>query len=157
MPQGKQRTLQDIQGFIHKNRPHGLRAKLLRDFQQLKFVREADVECAAYYHLRRYIGEDPKWRVFARKHVQLTGHYIDLLIFSDEFPVIALELKWGQVNIEKKDRDSLYTALTKLKVQKAYWLSVLSSDKKRCAWSKGAKNNMCCTVSSCDLGSVGKS
>jgi hypothetical protein len=128
MPQGKQRTLQDIQNFIRKKR---LSEKLLRDLQNHKIVREADLECAAYHHIRRYIGEDPKWLVFARKHVKRTGHYVDLLIFNHECPVIALELKWGQVNIGKKDRRSLYLAITKLKVQKAYWLSVTVSDKKK--------------------------
>ena len=131
MPHGRHRTLQDIQSFIRKKRTHGLRAKLRRDLQKLRIVKEADVECAAYHHLRRYIGEDPKWRVFARKHVKLTGHYIDLLIFKHKCPVIALELKWGQVDIGKKDRKSLYTALTKLKVQKAYWLSLVCSDKEK--------------------------
>jgi hypothetical protein len=141
MPQGKQRTLQNIQSFIRKNRPRGLRSRLLRDLQKLRIVKEADVECAAYHHLRRYIGEDPKWRVFARKHVKRTGHYIDLLIFKNECPVIALELKWGQVNIEKKDRESLYKALTKLKVQKAYWLSLVCSEKKKKRLVKRGKEN----------------
>jgi hypothetical protein len=55
MPRGKQRTLQKIQKFIRKK----LRAKLVRDLQGLRIVKEADVECAVYHHLRRYIGEDP--------------------------------------------------------------------------------------------------
>jgi hypothetical protein len=141
MPQGKHRTLQEIQSFIRKKRPRGLRAKLLRDLQKLRIVKEADVEGAAYHHLRRYVGEDPKWRVLARKHVKRTGHYIDLLIFKHEFPVIALELKWGQVNMEKKDRKSLYEALTKLKVQKAYWLSLVCSEKKKQRLVKRPKEN----------------
>lgn len=89
------------------------------------------MKCAAYYHLRRYIGEDPRWRVLARKHVPLTGHYVDLLIFKRYRPVIAVELKWGQLNIGKKDRKSLDGALAKLGVNKAYWLSVVSSQGRR--------------------------
>ncbi len=127
MPQGKKRTLQDIQSFIRKKRPRGLREKLLRDLQNLRIVKEADLECAVYHHLRRYIGEDPKWRVLARKHVKRTGHYVDLLIFKNEYPAVALELKWNEVNIKKKDRKSLDEAITKLKVQKAYWLSLAFS------------------------------
>jgi len=125
MPQGKQRTLQNIQKFIRKKLP----VKLLRDLRGLRIVKEADVECAAYHHLRRFIGEDPLWRVLARKHVPLTGHYVDLLVFKRFRPVIALELKWGHVNIGKKDRRSLDGALAKLGVNKAYWLSA--------AWSAG--------------------
>lgn len=141
MSQGKHRTLQDIQGFIRKKRSRDLGAKLRRDLQTLRFVREADVECAAYHHLRHYIGEGSKWRVFARKHVKRTGHYIDLLVFKRECPVIAIELKWGQVDIGQKDRKSLYLAITKLKVQKAYWLSVVCSDKKKKALNKRLKEN----------------
>jgi hypothetical protein len=131
MLQGRNRTLQDIQRFIRKKRPRGLRAKLLRDLRGLRIVKEADVECAVYYHLRRYIGEDPKWRVFARKHVRKTGHYVDLLIFKNYRPVVALELKWGMVNIGKKDRKSLDKAIAKLKVQKAYWLSLVFSGSRK--------------------------
>jgi hypothetical protein len=123
MPRGKQRTLQKIQKFIRKKLP----AKLARDLRGLRIVKEADVECATYHHLRRYIGEDPLWRVLARKHVPLTGHYVDLLIFREYVPVIAVELKWGKLNIGKKDRKSLDGALAKLGVNKAYWLSAVSS------------------------------
>jgi hypothetical protein len=127
VPRGKNRTLQNIQTFIRKR----LRDKLRRDLQRLRIVKEADVECATYHHLRRYIGEDPKWRVLARKHVPITGRYVDLLVFKRYRPVIALELKWDKVNIGRKDRKSLYGALTKLGVNKAYWLSTVSSDKPR--------------------------
>jgi hypothetical protein len=123
VPNGKQRTLQKIQKFIRKKLP----ANLVRDLKGLRIVREADVECAAYCHLRRYIGEDPLWRVLARKHVPHTGHYVDLLVFKRYRPVIAVELKWGQLNIGKKDRKSLDGALVKLGVNKAYWLSAVSS------------------------------
>jgi hypothetical protein len=126
MPRGKNRTLQDIEKFIRKK----LRVKLRRDLLGLRIVKEADVECAVYHHLRRYVGEDPRWRVLARKHVPITGYYVDLLIFKRYRPVIAMELKWGQSTIGKKDRKSLNGALTKLGVNKAYWLSATPSEKK---------------------------
>lgn len=129
MPHGRQRTLQDIQTFVRsKKSSRSLYFKLRRDLQNLKIVKEADAECAIYYHLRRYIGEDPKWRVLARRYVKCTGHYVDLLIFKNTKPAIALELKWGNADLEKKDRKSLYLAITRLKVQKAYWISVFWSD-----------------------------
>ena len=124
MPRGKNRTLQDIQTFIRKRLP----AKLRGDLEGLRIVKEADVECAAYHHLRRYTGEDPRWRVLARKHVPVTGHFVDLLIFKNYEPAIALELKWGRTEISEKDRRSLLGALKKLGVHKAYWLSAVSSD-----------------------------
>lgn len=61
MPWGKRRTLQSIENFIRKKKH--LRQKLLRDLENLRIVKEADVECAVYHHLRRYIGEGRKWRV----------------------------------------------------------------------------------------------
>ena len=124
MPRGRNRTLQDIQTFIRKRLP----AKLRRDLEGLRIVKEADVECAAYHHLRRYTGEDPRWRVLARKHVPITGHYVDLLMFKNYKPAIALELKWGRPEISNKDRRSLLGALKKLGVNKAYLLSAVSSD-----------------------------
>jgi hypothetical protein len=96
---------------------------------RLRIVKEADVECAEYHHLRRYTGEDPRWRVLARKHVRRTGYYVDLLIFKNYRPAIALELKWGKRQIGTKDRQSLAAALEKLGVHKAYWLSAVSSEK----------------------------
>src|SRR5437879_9086644 len=108
MPWGRGRKLQDVESFIKKNR---LRDKLLQDLQGLRIVKEADIECAVYYHLRRFIGKDPKWRVFARKHARLTGHYIDLLIFKKYRPVIAIELKWNRQDIGGKDRRALDKAL----------------------------------------------
>jgi hypothetical protein len=131
MAYGRQRTLQDIENFISQKRGGWLRAKLFSDLSRLRIIKEADIECAVYYHLRRYIGEDRRWRVLARKHVRHTGHYVDLLIFKKKLPRIAIELKWNQENIEKKDRDSLFDAITKLKVQKAYWISVSYRQKER--------------------------
>jgi hypothetical protein len=62
--------------------------------------------------------------------VLFTGHYVDLLIFNRYRPVIAVELKWGQLNMGKKDRKSLDGALAKLGVNKAYWISAVASQTK---------------------------
>lgn len=132
MSLGKRRTLQDIQTFIRKRLPD----KLRRDLVGLRIVKEADVECAAYHHLRHFTGEDSRWRVLARKHVKRTGHYVDLLIFKNYRPVIAVEFKWGKTQIGKKDRRSLLRALKNLGVNKAYWLSTVSSDKPGAPFSK---------------------
>ena len=86
MTQGK-RTLQDIEGFIRKD----LRRKLRTDLQERRLIKEADVECAAYYHLRRFIGNDPRWRILAHRYLRLTGNYPDLLIYKKLLPVIAIE------------------------------------------------------------------
>src|ERR1700680_4578449 len=123
----KNRTLQNVETFIRWKLP----AKLRRDLGQLRIVKEGDLECATYYHLRRFVGEDPKWRGFARLHVSRTGHYIDLLIFRKKCPTIALELKWDQARIGDKDRRSLNAALKKLGGNQAYLLCVLPSSKKR--------------------------
>lgn len=125
MPRGKNRTLQALETFLRKKLQH----KLCRDLNGLRIVKEADVECAAYFHIRRFLGEDPRWRVLARRHVRVTRKYVDLLIFKRERPTIAVELKWGKRQIGKKDKESLTGALEKLGVNKAYWFSALPSGK----------------------------
>ncbi len=132
MPRTKRRTLQEIETFIRRRLPQ----KLLRDLECLRIVKEADIECAAYHHLRKFIGESRRWRVLARKHVPHTGHYVDILIFKDFSPAVAIELKWGQTNIGRKDRHSLNTCLHDLGVHKAYWLSAVASEKKKDRWVK---------------------
>lgn len=127
MPRGKNRTLQAVETFLRKRLPH----KLRRDLKGLRIVKEADVECAACFHIRRFLGEDPRWRVLARKHVRVTGHYVDLLIFKRERPAVAVELKWGRRQIGRKDRKSLTGTLEKLGMNKAYWFSALSSAQPR--------------------------
>lgn len=110
----------DITSFIKRELPK----KLLADLHALKIIKEADIECSAYFHLRRFLGERTEWRVLARKHAPATGHFIDLLLFKNDTPVIAIELKWAKKKITDKDRASLEKALDALKVQKAYWISM---------------------------------
>src|SRR5882724_178278 len=123
MPRGKGRTLQNVETFLRKRLPEKLRL----DLRGLQILKEADLECAAYHHLRRFLGEDPRWRVFARKYVPITGHYVDLLVFKRQRPVIAMELKWGRKEIGAKDTHSLRRALENLRVNKAYWFSAAVS------------------------------
>ena len=113
-----------ITNFIKNDLPKKLKADLLL----LKIVKEADIECSAYFHLRNYIGEESEWNILARKHVPATGHYIDLLLFNKETPVIAIELKWAKKKITDKDRISLEKALNDLKVQKAFWISMIPDE-----------------------------
>jgi hypothetical protein len=115
-----------INRFIRDELPK----KLLSDLRILKIVKEADIECATYFHLRHFFGDkDTQWRVFARKHTPATGHFIDLLIFNNETPVIAIELKWAKRQITKKDRSSLEKALDNLGVQKSYWITMTTDEK----------------------------
>jgi hypothetical protein len=126
MPRGKERDLRDIQLFIR----HKLPLKLQNDLRRLRIVKEADLECACYFHLRRYTGEDDVFKILARKHVPQTGHYVDLIVFKRNRPAIAVELKWGATEIRKKDRRSLNLALDRLRVRKCYWISATQAQKK---------------------------
>jgi hypothetical protein len=58
-----------------------LPGKLKKDLLALKMIKEADLECCAYHHLRRFLKGDSTWKVFVRKHSLHTGHFIDLIIF----------------------------------------------------------------------------
>lgn len=114
----------DVERFIRAQLP----ILLALDLRQLRIVKEANLECCAYFHLRKFFGEKTTWNALARMHVPHTGHYIDILIFEEQIPRIAIELKWGKKEIGKKDRASLKSALTKLGVNKAYWFSALPSN-----------------------------
>jgi len=48
--------LGEVQSFVK----HGLRVGLRTDLRKLKILREAEVECCAYYHLRRFSPARPK-------------------------------------------------------------------------------------------------
>lgn len=108
---------------VHSFIRTSLVSELRKDLQSFKLVREADVECAAYMHLRHFLDSDPKWTVLARRHVPQTGYYVDLVIFQGKSPRMAIEIKWGRTAITSKDRASLRAAITELGVNKAYWLS----------------------------------
>ena len=100
-----------------------LRKQIQLDFNQLKMVREADLECCVYYHLRKVFRKDRSWKVLARKHSIHTGHYVDLLIFRGTTPQFAIELKWNAASMSLKDRRSLRRCVIKLGVHKAYFIT----------------------------------
>jgi hypothetical protein len=114
-------SLSAVQNFIR----HDLRRRLRKDLRKLKIVKEADLECASYHHLRRFVSADERWRILARKHAKKTGRFIDILIFKNARPRIAIELKWRHKNISRKDRKSLQASLTQLQVNKAYFICAI--------------------------------
>ncbi len=123
-----EKTLQQLESFIKKKLPE----LLSEDLHKLRLIKEADVECCAYMHIRKFIGiQSGIWKVLARKHVSQTGHFVDLLIFKNTTPRIAIELKYGPTKISQKDETSLNKALAILGVNKAYWISVTPKRKSR--------------------------
>ena len=116
----KRNTLQKLEDFIR----HRLKTKLRNDLVALRITKEADAECCMFFHLRRTLPAKGLWKVLARKHSRRTGHYIDLLVFKRRRPRLAVEIKWNRKRMGRKDRKSLNLALTKLKVNKAYFVSV---------------------------------
>jgi hypothetical protein len=104
---------------------HTLKDKLRKDLRNLRILKEGDVECCAYYHLRKTLKPDPNWRVFARKFSQKTGYYTDLVIFHFKKARIAIEIKWGKKNISEKDREALASTRKNLRVKKTYFYSVM--------------------------------
>jgi len=113
----------EVESFIRRE----LRGKLERDLRVLNIVKEADLECCAYYFLRRYLRRDPSWQILAHRHSKRTGHYLDLLIFRKLKPRIAIEFKWNPRSISEKDRGSLRKAIKKLQVNKAYFVCAVRS------------------------------
>lgn len=113
--------LSDVEFFVK----HTLRSKLQKDLRNLRILKEGDVECCAYYHLRKILKPDPNWRVFARKFSPLTGFYTDLVIFHDKKARIAIEIKWGKKKISERDRSALACARKNLGVKKTYFYCVM--------------------------------
>ncbi len=101
-------------GSVESFLRHGLKRKLRRDLKGLLIIKEADIECCAYYHLRRFLRGDARWRVLARKHSVVTRHYTDLMIFKRKSCQLAIEIKWRHEQIYPKDRRSLRRALGRL-------------------------------------------
>ena len=95
---------------------------LQQDLRRCKMVKEADLESCVYYHLRRFLGRDRSWRIFARKYSKTIKRYPDLLLYKEGTPCIAIELKWMREKISRKDRKTLAACLDTLSVNKAYFI-----------------------------------
>ena len=100
-----------------------LKTRLQQDLRDHKIIREKDLECCVYYHLRQFLQKDPLWKVLVEKHSPRTRHYIDLLVLHNVKPEIAIELKWKRTHISKKDYKSLSLGLSELKLKKAYFIT----------------------------------
>jgi hypothetical protein len=116
----KRETLQKVEHFMR----HELKTKIRNDLTALRITKEADAECCLFYHLRRTLPAKGAWKVLAIKHTRKTGYYIDILVFEGYDPRLAIEIKWNRKGMPDKDRKSLDCALTLLRVNKAYFVSV---------------------------------
>jgi hypothetical protein len=116
----KRDKLGQLENFLRSS----LRTKLRNDLRYLRITKEADIECCIYYHLRRTLPSKGFWTVLARKFAGRTEHYVDLLLLKKELPRIAIEIKWNKNEMPGKDRHSLDSALRKMRVNKAYFVSV---------------------------------
>ena len=113
--------LSEVELFVK----HTLKDNLQKDLRSLRILKEGDVECCTYYHLRKVLKPDPNWRVFARKFSPLTRFYTDLVIFHRKKAKIAIEIKWRKNEISKKDRKALASTRKNLRVKKMYFYCVM--------------------------------
>jgi len=127
-------NLRKVEKFLNKV----LLAKLERDLLKLRMVKEADLECRVYYHLSHLLMNYPEWKLFARKYSRHTGRFSDFLLFENEKPRVAIELKWNRSEISKKDRKSLGLCIKQLHVNKAYFITTLIGGRKYRRISKEA-------------------
>jgi len=114
-------SLRSVEIFLNSSLP----GKLKKDLRTLRIIKEGDLECCVYHHLRRFLRRDPTWNVLSRRHSLHTGHYIDLVLFRREYPRIAIELKWNRTRISQKDRQSLLKSIRSLLVNRAYFITTL--------------------------------
>ncbi len=117
----KKNGLIHIEEFLTKRLAH----KIKQDLTDLRIVKESDLECCIYHHLRVFLQDDNEWRVLARRYSPQTGRYPDFLIFHKGAPRVAIELKWNRGRISKKDRQSLGESISKLGVDRAYFITTL--------------------------------
>lgn len=109
----------DVESFVKGQ----LRQHLQRDLRNLRIIKESDLETCTYYHLRKFLRRDSAWNILTRRFIPTTGFYVDVVLFRKEIPRLALELKWHRKRLSKKDRRSLNAGLTKLRVNKVYYLT----------------------------------
>lgn len=117
--------LNAINAFVR----HDLKRKLRDDLRCHRILREGDIECCAYFHLRRFLSSDSDWRVFAHHYNTRTSFYPDLIVFNPKcnaaFPI---EIKWNRTKISGRDRKKLgkYLGLAATKkrlVRRAYFVT----------------------------------
>jgi hypothetical protein len=113
-----------------------LPTQLQKDMREFRIIREGDIACCVYYHLRRFLRSDGTWRIFAERHSKVTGHRVDIVIFREhsrrrQSPRIALELKWNWNRISKKDRASLNKCIQLWGLEKVYFISLYTKKDKQ--------------------------
>jgi len=111
--------LRDLESFIKNDLSRYLRRDLIKE----KIVKEADLVSCAYFHIRKHLQADKRWRVFVNKYVKKTGHYLDLIIFKNYIPKVAFEFKLQRIKISPKDRKSLAKCIKKLKINRVYFIT----------------------------------
>lgn len=111
--------LRKLEHFVRRD----LKRRLADDIMRTKMLREADLQACVYTHICRFLEGDGRWRVFGCRYVRRIGAFLDLLIFHDGVPQIAMELKWKRRQISRKDRRSLNRALKELRLRKVYFLT----------------------------------
>jgi hypothetical protein len=122
-------TLSQIHKYLTNSPTNGLSSKLREDLRKLRILKEGDLECCTYFHLRTFLACDQNWRVFARKRSPKTGRYTDIMLYRGKKPQLAIEIKYDWDEPARKDRTSLVSVREKLGIQKTYFVTTLPSKK----------------------------
>ncbi len=121
---------------VHEFLRHGLKGKLRNDLRKVRILKEADLECCTYFHLRTFLKSDEDWHVFARKYSSRTGYYSDIVVYKKKKQQLAIEIKWRWDELSRKDRRSLQSVRKYLGIRKTYFISALPD---KADYAKGAK------------------
>lgn len=111
--------LNDVNEFIR----HELKRKLRDDLRSHRILREGDIECCVYFHLRGFLNSHANWRIFAYKYDKRTGYYPDLVIFRKHAMAFPIEIKWNRKKISNHDRKKLRKFL-KRDASRGYFVTV---------------------------------
>lgn len=110
--------LNNVNEFIR----YELKRKLRDDLRSHRILREGDIECCVYFHLRGFLNSDSNWRIFAHKHDKRTGYYPDLIIYQGNKLVFPVEIKWNREKLSNHDRKKLRKYLSR-GTSKGYFLT----------------------------------
>jgi len=84
---------------VHKFIKYKLKSKIERDLRNYRIITEADLQSCVYLHLRRYLRNDKRWKIFNQPHIskqwgtRKTINFFPDLVLAVTKPRISIELK----------------------------------------------------------------
>ena len=125
----------DLQKFI-KNE---LKQKIVKDLKKSRIFNEADLQSNVYLHLRKYLKNDNRWKIYNQPYItkmwggKKTIKFYPDLVLAKTKPRISIELK-EKIYIKKtqiiKDAKKLYKLRMQNVIRKGFVIYLYQNSKK---------------------------